>query len=118
MAQVNFITAWTDICRSTLLSISNCIMSLTGTIKKFIEEKGFGFIEKDDGSGDLFVHFSKLTSGSKEDMVEGAKVSFDEGWNDRTGKACAENVSIEGGGSGGGGSGGGGKGGGKSWAPY
>merc|ERR1712151_505920 len=89
------------------------IMSLTGKLKKFIEEKGFGFIERDDGQGDLFVHFSKLTSGEKEDMVAGAKVTFDEGWNDRTGKACAENVTITGGGSGGGG-----KGGGKSWSPY
>eukprot|EP00427_Karlodinium_veneficum_P047242 CAMPEP_0169233310 /NCGR_PEP_ID=MMETSP1016-20121227/27548_1 /TAXON_ID=342587 /ORGANISM="Karlodinium micrum, Strain CCMP2283" /LENGTH=59 /DNA_ID=CAMNT_0009312645 /DNA_START=59 /DNA_END=235 /DNA_ORIENTATION=+ len=59
-------------------------MSLTGTLKKFIEEKGFGFIERDDGQGDLFVHFSKLVNGSKEDMIAGSKLTFDEGWNDRT----------------------------------
>merc|ERR1711953_1650934 len=85
-----------------------CTMSLTGTLKKFIEEKGFGFIERDDGQGDLFFHFSKLTSGGKEDCVSGATVSFDEGWNDRTGKACAENITISGGGGGGGGGYGGG----------
>merc|ERR1712232_1437619 len=79
------------------------IMSMTGSIKKFIEEKGFGFIERDDGQGDLFFHFSKLTSGEKEDCVSGATVSFDEGWNDRTGKACAENITVSGGGGGGGG---------------
>merc|ERR1711953_1305931 len=89
-------------------------MSLTGSIKKFIEEKGFGFIERDDGQGDLFFHFSKLTSGEKEDCVSGATVSFDEGWNDRTGKACAENGTVSGAGGGGGGMSGGGKG----WSPY
>lgn len=88
-------------------------MSLTGSIKKFIEEKGFGFIERDDGQGDIFVHFSKF-NGEKEDMVEGTQVTFDEGWNDRSGKACAENVTIVGGG----GDGGSSKGKGKSWDPY
>merc|ERR1712176_16645 len=85
------------------------IMSLSGNIKKFIEEKGFGFIERDDGQGDLFFHFSKLAGGEKDDCVPGSTVTFDEGWNDKSGKACAENVSIGGsGGGGGGGYGGGG----------
>ena len=93
-------------------------MALTGTLKKFIEEKGFGFIERDDGQGDLFVHFSKCNC-EKEELVEGSKLTFDEGWNDRTSKSCAENVTLVGGGGGGGGGGyGGGKGGGKSWSPY
>merc|ERR1712151_900775 len=97
-----------NICGSQLPTISIYIMSLSGNIKKFIEEKGFGFIERDDGQGDLFFHFSKLASGNKEDCVSGAKVTFDEGWNDRSGKACAENITISGGGGGGGDNG-------KSW---
>merc|ERR1711862_442599 len=91
-------------------------MSLNGTIKKFMEEKGFGFIERDDGQGDIFFHFSKLASGDKEDCVAGASVTFDEGWNDRSNKACAENITVSGGGGGGGyGKSGGGKG---KWSPY
>merc|ERR1711957_865539 len=52
-------------------------MSITGTLKKFMDGKGFGFIERDDGEEDVFVHFSKLTNGGSEDMVVGAKMSND-----------------------------------------
>ena len=52
-------------------------MSCTGTLKKFMEGKGFGFLEHSDGSGDTFVHFSQLTNGGSDDMLIGAEMSFD-----------------------------------------
>ena len=82
-------------------------MSCTGTLKKFMEGKGFGFIANDDGSGDVFVHFSQLNSGGSEDMVEGVTMSFDITTDDRSGKTKAANVTITSGGGGGGGGGGG-----------
>ncbi|CAE8712419.1 unnamed protein product [Polarella glacialis] len=87
-------------------------MSCSGTLKKFMEGKGFGFIENADGSGDVFVHFSQLNSGGSEDMVEGSKMTFDIQTDERSGKDKATNVTItepgSGGGCGGGGYGGGG----------
>ena len=80
-------------------------MSYNGSIKKFMEGKGFGFIERDDGEEDVFVHFSALTNGGSEDMVIGEKVTFDLGTDDRTGKTRAQNVTLVNGGSGAGGGG-------------
>jgi CspA family cold shock protein len=50
---------------------------MTGTIKKIVREKGFGFIVPDDGSDDVFFHRSRL--GAKvqfEDLREGDEVEF------------------------------------------
>mmetsp|Transcript_36883 Transcript_36883/g.68735 ORF Transcript_36883/g.68735 Transcript_36883/m.68735 type:complete len:105 (+) Transcript_36883:63-377(+) len=83
-------------------------MAYTGTLKKFMDGKGFGFIENSDGSGDVFVHFSQLNNGGSEDMVVGAEMTFDITEDERSGKTKATNVTLSGGGSGGGGSYGGG----------
>eukprot|EP00475_Leptophrys_vorax_P009000 TRINITY_DN158_c0_g1_i1.p1 TRINITY_DN158_c0_g1~~TRINITY_DN158_c0_g1_i1.p1 ORF type:complete len:106 (-),score=33.93 TRINITY_DN158_c0_g1_i1:119-436(-) len=72
---------------------------VTGTVKFFNKEKGYGFISKDDGSGDVFVHFSAINSpaGEFRDLSDGQRVSFDVGMDPRTGKPRASNVSkIEG----------------------
>ena len=50
---------------------------LTGTVKFFNESKGFGFITKDNGEGDVFVHFSAIVAEGYKTLVEGQKVSFD-----------------------------------------
>ncbi len=49
---------------------------VTGTIKWFNESKGFGFISPDDGSADVFVHFSAITGDGFRTLAEGQKVSY------------------------------------------
>jgi cold shock protein len=49
----------------------------TGTVKWFNEAKGYGFITPEDGSKDLFVHFSNIKSDGFKTLEEGAKVSFE-----------------------------------------
>ena len=49
-----------------------------GTVKWFNNDKGYGFISNDDGSGDVFVHFSEIKSDSfRKSLEEGQKVTFD-----------------------------------------
>ena len=48
-----------------------------GTVKWFNGEKGFGFIAPDDGSADVFAHFSAITGGGYRSLDEGQKVEFD-----------------------------------------
>lgn len=50
---------------------------VTGTVKWFNEAKGFGFITPDNGSGDLFAHFSAINMSGFKTLKEGQKVSFE-----------------------------------------
>ncbi|HML35942.1 MAG TPA: cold-shock protein [Bacillota bacterium] len=48
-----------------------------GTVKWFNEGKGFGFISNNDGSGDVFVHFSAIQSDGFKSLIEGQEVTYD-----------------------------------------
>jgi cold shock protein len=48
-----------------------------GTVKWFNAEKGFGFIQPDEGGDDLFVHFSAINMSGYKSLDEGQKVTFE-----------------------------------------
>jgi cold shock protein len=48
-----------------------------GTVKWFNGEKGYGFIQPDDGGDDLFVHYSEIAGGGFRSLEEGQKVSYE-----------------------------------------
>ena len=66
----------------------------TGTVKWFNTQKGFGFIQPDDGSKDVFVHVSAVERAGMASLNEGQKISFDVVADRRTGKSAAENLRV------------------------
>ena len=58
----------------------------------FNNQKGFGFIQPDNGNKDVFVHISAVERAGMYDLKEGQKVSFDIVSDRRTGKSAAENL--------------------------
>ena len=64
----------------------------TGTVKWFNAQKGFGFIQPDDGGKDAFVHISAVERAGLNGLNEGQKVQFDLVSDRRTGKMSADNL--------------------------
>ena len=61
----------------------------SGTVKWFNGQKGYGFIQPDDGSKDVFVHISAVERSGIGNLHEGQKVSFELERDKRSGKMSA-----------------------------
>ncbi len=68
---------------------------IKGTVKFYNDQKGFGFIEPEDGSKDVFVHATALERAGISGLSEGQKVSFDTEVDGRSGKTAVANIQAE-----------------------
>jgi cold shock protein len=66
----------------------------TGTVKWFNGQKGYGFIQPDDGGRDVFVHISAVERAGLSHLNEGQKVSFEIRADPRSGKSSADNLRV------------------------
>jgi cold shock protein len=66
-----------------------------GTVKFYNGQKGFGFIQPDDGGKDVFVHATALERAGIRNLMEGQTVFFDVEEDRRTGKVAAANLRAE-----------------------
>ncbi|CCV06141.1 putative cold shock protein y4cH (modular protein) [Mesorhizobium metallidurans STM 2683] len=64
----------------------------TGTVKWFNATKGFGFIQPDDGSADVFVHISAVERAGMRDIVEGQKLGYEMVRDNKSGKMSADQL--------------------------
>lgn len=66
----------------------------TGTVKWFNAQKGFGFIARDDGGNDAFVHISAVERSGIGELREGQKVGFELVSDRKSGKMSADNLKV------------------------
>jgi CspA family cold shock protein len=66
----------------------------TGIVKFYNDQKGFGFIQPDNGGKDVFVHATALERAGLRGLSEGQKVAFDTAEDRRTGKIAVNNIQI------------------------
>jgi CspA family cold shock protein len=64
----------------------------SGTVKWFNDQKGYGFIQPDDGSKDVFVHITAVERAGLRALSEGQKITYDLEADRRTGKQAAVNL--------------------------
>ncbi len=64
----------------------------TGTVKWFNAQKGYGFIQPDDGGKDVFVHISAVERAGLQTLREGQKISYELTQDRRTGKSSADRL--------------------------
>jgi CspA family cold shock protein len=65
-----------------------------GTVKWFNSIKGYGFIQPNDGSKDVFVHISAVERAGMSNLSEGQKLSYEIVRDRKTGKSSAENLAA------------------------
>ena len=63
-----------------------------GTVKWYNRIKGYGFIQPEDGSGDVFVHVSAVERAGLSELNEGQKLSYELQTDRRTGKSAADRL--------------------------
>ena len=66
----------------------------TGTVKFYNDQKGFGFIQPDNGQSDVFVHATALERAGIRGLVEGLKVAFDTAEDRRSGKIAVNKIEM------------------------
>ncbi|MBB3428498.1 MULTISPECIES: cold-shock protein [Rhizobium] len=66
----------------------------TGTVKWFNSVKGFGFIQPDNGSTDVFVHISAVERAGMRSLSDGQKISYDIVQDRKSGKSSADNLQV------------------------
>ena len=66
----------------------------TGVVKWFNGQKGFGFIQPNDGGSDVFVHISAVEKAGLSGLAEGQKVSFELKTDKMRGKVSADDLSL------------------------
>jgi cold shock protein len=67
---------------------------VNGTVKWFDEHKGYGFITPDDGTQDLFVHFTGIAGEGHRSLQDGQQVQFDVVDDDRSGKGRTRAANV------------------------
>ena len=63
-----------------------------GTVKFYNDQKGFGFIQPDDGGNDVFVHATALERSGMSALAEGQKVAFTTAVDQRSGKTAVDTI--------------------------
>ncbi len=66
----------------------------TGTVKFYNSQKGFGFIQPEDGAQDVFVHATALERSGVSGLDEGQKVSFETEIDSRSGKTAVSKLEV------------------------
>ncbi|WDR04006.1 cold-shock protein [Devosia rhodophyticola] len=66
----------------------------SGTVKWFNGQKGYGFIQPDEGGADVFVHISAVQRSGLNGLDEGQKVTYEIVQDKRTGKSTADNLTA------------------------
>ena len=66
----------------------------TGSVKFYNASRGYGFIQPEDGSPDVFIHATALEDAGLRGLAEGQKLSFDVKTDPRSGKTAASNVQM------------------------
>lgn len=66
----------------------------TGTVKWFNDQKGYGFIQPDNGGKDVFVHISAVQRSGLQGLAEGQKITYELQTDRRTGKTSAVNLQV------------------------
>ena len=65
-----------------------------GTVKWFNDQKGFGFVQPDDGSKDVFVHISAVERAGLRTLKEGQKISYEMETDKKSGKTSAGSLTA------------------------